>query len=295
MISVFIPTKNEERNLPECLAKLQWTDDVWVYDSGSTDATEKIAVDAGAHFIVCAQNPGNEIFGGDESAHKNRALESIAFKYPWVLHLDADERTTPELVLNMQRALVQPGDVVAYRIQRRDFWGKQWLRHVVASAFYMRLFRPQRVRFQRRINPVPIADGEVGQLNGYIEHQPFNRGVTHWLDRHNAYSTLEANEICEASRDFSWRGVLFSRDFHQRRFHQKQLFYKMPARPLVKFFLLYLGKRGFLDGVEGLRYALLQSFYELMIVVKTAELKSEKPNRLSAKTSPIAEPLAHDG
>jgi hypothetical protein len=58
----------------------------------------------------------------------------------------------------------------------------------------------------------------------------------------------------------------------ERRFHQKELFYKLPARPLAKFLLLYVAKRGFLDGQAGFTYAVLQSFYEYMIVLKTREL-----------------------
>jgi hypothetical protein len=46
----------------------------------------------------------------------------------------------------------------------------------------------------------------------------------------------------------------------------------LPARPIFKFLLLYLGKRGFLDGCAGFNYAMLQSFYEYMIVLKTKEL-----------------------
>ena len=43
---------------------------------------------------------------------------------------------------------------------------------------------------------------------------------------------------------------------------------------MVKFLLLYFLRRGFLDGEAGLRYCLLQSFYEYMIVLKTLELES---------------------
>ena len=46
----------------------------------------------------------------------------------------------------------------------------------------------------------------------------------------------------------------------------------MPARPLIKFLLLYCAKRGFLDGRAGFTYAVLQSFYEYMIVLKSLEL-----------------------
>jgi hypothetical protein len=68
----------------------------------------------------------------------------------------------------------------------------------------------------------------------------------------------------------------------ERRAHQKEAFYRMPARPLIKFLLLYIAKRGFLDGGAGLAYSVLQSFYEYMIVLKTRELG----NGLSIQPSP---------
>jgi hypothetical protein len=125
------------------------------------------------------------------------------------------------------------------------------------------------------VNPVSIANGPVGELEGFLDHYPFSKGMGHWLNRHNSYSSLEAEQIVrdrKANREFSWRVALFGRDCNDRRFHQKEIFYRMPARPLVKFLFLYVGKGGFLDGSAGLRYALLQSFYEYMIVVKTKEV-----------------------
>ena len=66
--------------------------------------------------------------------------------------------------------------------------------------------------------------------------------------------------------------AFIGKDVNLRRFHQKELFYRLPARPFLKFLLLYVCKRGFLDGIVGFRYAMLQSFYEYMIVLKTKEL-----------------------
>ena len=64
------------------------------------------------------------------------------------------------------------------------------------------------------------------------------------------------------------------KDFNQRRSYQKALFYRLPARPVVKFLLFYLIRMGFLDGVAGLRYSILQSIYEYMIVLKVKEMNS---------------------
>ena len=42
-VTAIVLTKNEEANLPDCLASLRWADEVLVVDSFSTDATVEIA------------------------------------------------------------------------------------------------------------------------------------------------------------------------------------------------------------------------------------------------------------
>jgi glycosyltransferase involved in cell wall biosynthesis len=286
MISILIPTRNEENDLPGCLDSIGWSDDIYVYDSGSTDSTAVIANRNGVHFISRPLGSGPEVFGGNEAEYKNWALANLRFKYDWVLHLDADERVTPELAASIRQAVRNPGRNVAFRIQRRDFWGSRWLKHVQASSYYLRLFRPEKIRYERLVNPVSIADGPVGELAGYLDHYPFSKGMKHWLNRHNSYSSLEAMQAVmnrAANLPFSFRTAFFGKDRNQRRFHQKEMFYRMPARPLFKFLLLYVGKRGFLDGAPGFRYAMLQSFYEYMIVLKTRELAGNAPVPFSVR------------
>jgi glycosyltransferase involved in cell wall biosynthesis len=284
LISVLILTKNEEQDLPACLESVGWCDDVCVYDSGSTDATAAVAMVAGARVVVRTGGTAGQVFGGDEAEHKNWALANIPFKYGWVLHLDADERVTPELAASIRGAVQSPGGKVAFRLRRRDFWGHRWLKHAVASSYYIRLFRPEKLRYERLINPVSIPDGPVGELSGYLDHYPFSKGMTQWLTKHNAYSSLEAQHGTRngaANQRFSLIQAFLARDPNQRRFHQKEFFYRLPARPLLKFVALYFGKRGFLDGRAGFNYAMLQSFYEYMIVLKTKELtrKASEPSQ----------------
>jgi hypothetical protein len=209
--------------------------------------------------------------------HQNWGLRNIPFRHEWVFYLDADERATPELAANLLKAVQCPAGSVAFRVQRRDFFLGTWLRHVQTSPFYLRLFRPEKMHYERLVNPVSIPDGSVGEVNGYLDHFPFSKGMGQWLERHNSYSTLEAKQIMRnrsAHASFSLKQAFVAKDFNERRFHQKELFYRMPLRPVIKFLLLYFGKRGFLDGRAGMTYAVLQSIYEYMIVLKTRELES---------------------
>lgn len=265
-ISVLILTKNEQQDLPGCLQSVSWSDDIHVYDSVSTDATVEIATLFGA---TVTQRPFD-----NWAAHQNWGLANLVFKHPWVFYIDADERMTPELVQAVQAAASSPADKVAFRLHRRDFFMGTWLQHVQTSSLYMRLFRPEKMRYERLVNPLSIADGAVGELSGYLDHFPFSKGVGHWVDRHNSYSRFEAEQIVSNRANgegFSWVKAFTAKDFHQRRYHQKELFYRLPCRPLVKFLLLYVAKRGFLDGRAGFTYAVLQAVYEYFIVLKVRE------------------------
>ena len=269
-VSVLILTKNEQQDLPGCLESVAWSDDIHVYDSFSTDRTVDIAKAFGA--TVTQRSFDNW------ASHQNWGLANLPFKHPWVFYIDADERMTPELVDAVITAVAAPEDNVAFRLQRRDFFLDTWLKHVQTSPFYMRLFRPEKMRYERLVNPISLADGPVGEVAGYLDHFPFSKGMGHWFERHNGYSRLEAEQILFNRRSqtrFSITKALTERDFHERRFHQKELFYRIPLRPLVKFLLLYVGKRGFLDGRAGIRYAMLQAIYEYMIVLKVKEREQQ--------------------
>lgn len=272
MISVLILTKNEEQDLPGCLESIKWSDDIHVFDSYSDDRTVDIAENYGA--VVTKRHFDNW------SAHQNWGLENIPFKHPWVFYIDADERMTPELAENVQKIVQNEKHYVAFRFERRDFLMDKWLKHVQPQKYSLRLFRPEKMRYERLVNPVSIVDGPIGFVEGYHDHFPFSKGFSHWFTKHNSYSSFEASQIIsnrEKQESFSIQKAFFEKDFHKRRFHQKELFYRMPARPFIKFIYLYLFKKGFLDGKAGFTYALLQSIYEYMIVLKVKEMESASP------------------
>lgn len=276
MISVLILTRNEEQDLPGCLASVSWSDDIHLFDSLSTDRTVEIARAAGATITQRAFD--------NWSAHQNWGLRNIAFKHPWVFYIDADERMTPELVTGVHEAVSNDGGNAAFRMRRRDYLDGTWLKHTQQQPYSLRLFRPEKMRYERMVNPVPIVDGSIGLAAGYLDHFPFSKGMAHWLARHNSYSTLEAEQILrnrQHGTPFSVLKAFVEPDFHRRRFHQKELFYRLPLRPLVKFLLLYVLRMGFLDGRAGLTYARLQSLYEYMIVLKTRELEAQEKRSAS--------------
>lgn len=269
MVSVLILVKNEEIDLPGCLLSVSWSNDIVVYDSCSIDRTKEIAASFGTRIV---ERPFD-----NWAAHQNWGLRNISFLYPWVFYIDADERLTPEAASELQVIASNPDPhAVAYRIRRRDYFQNRQLCYVQTSSWYIRFFRPEFVHYERLVNPITVVDGPVGDLRHPLDHYPFSKGLSHWIARHNSYSSFEAQQILQsrASQEpFSLPAAFLERDFNRRRFHQKELFYRLPARPLIKFLLLYILKRGFLDGRPGFTYAILQSIYEAMIVLKVQELE----------------------
>ncbi|MBC7914987.1 MAG: glycosyltransferase family 2 protein [Pyrinomonadaceae bacterium] len=276
MISVLILTKNEEQDLPACLASVKWCDDVHVFDSFSDDATVEIAREAGAN--VTQRKFDNW------SSHQNWGLANISFKYSWVLYIDADERVSESLYQALKSFNPESSDAVAYNIKRRDFaWNGTWLKHAQISPFYLRLFRPEKMRYERLVNPVSLPDGPTSNLDGFLDHYPFSKGFKFWIQRHIGYADLEAAtriKDIEGGTSFSLLKAFTSNDFTERRYHQKGIFYKLPGRPIIKWLYMVIWRRSFMDGSAGITYATLQAIYEYFIVLRTKELfKKERASQ----------------
>ncbi len=273
MISVLILTKNEEQDLPGCLRSVAWSDDIHVFDSESTDRTAAIAR---AHGAAVTTRP----FDG-YARQRNAALQ-LPFRHRWVLVLDADERPTPELSAELQETVRSaPETVAAFRLRRRDFLWGTWLKHAQLTPFYVRLLRPERVHYVRDINEILEVDGAIGELSAPLDHLAFSKGLNHWVAKHNVYSTKEAELLAsgDAVLAASWRQALFASNFHERRVAQKALFYKLPGRPLIKWFYMVLLRGALLDGRAGLTYATLQAFYEYLIEAKRTEILRRRAGR----------------
>jgi len=265
-VSILVLTWNEEQDLPGCLESVKGSDDIHVFDSFSTDRTVERARKAGATVT-------QRRFDGYAS-QRNAALRGLTFRHEWLLILDADERV-PEPLAEEIAAFVGAAapEVVAGRIRRRDFFMGSWLKHAQISPFIIRLVRPRRVRYEREINEVMMVDGDVQELREPFDHQPFSKGLRHWIEKHNRYSTMEAEVTTRDRPAHSVSRALFAPDFNERRYHQKGLFCKLPGRPFIKLIYMLLWRRAFLDGYPGVTYAVLQTIYEYFIVLKTHELR----------------------
>jgi glycosyltransferase involved in cell wall biosynthesis len=264
-ISVLILSLNEEANLGDCLQSCAWCDDIVVFDSYSTDRTPEIAKAKGARFIQRRFD--------NYAAQRTAALNEVEFRHPWVLMVDADERTPPELVAEMQRAVVETDpDTALFRMRRKDFFLGRWMRRCSGyPTWFGRLVRPGRVRVERDVNEEYITDGKVQHLQSHLFHYPFNNGIASWYERHNRYSSMEAlAKIRSRSATASFKSV-FSPDPIERRRAMKLFLYRVPMRPTIVFIYLYFIRLGILDGRAGLAFSRMRASYEMFIDLKVLE------------------------
>lgn len=269
MISVLILVLNEEKNLPSCLKAVRWSDDIVVLDDGSTDRTVEIAESFGARVIRHS--------AGSERSQREYSVGKIQFKYAWVFNPDADEVTSEALRDEMLRAVSDPSrDEVAYRVRFRNMFMGRWLKHsCLYPTWVVRLFKPEKISFERETNLTYKIDGKCGFLENDYYHYSFNKGLAAWFDKHNRYSDGEAIEALKFlnNRKMDWKGVFAFGDHPRHRRALKALAWYVPCRPLLVFCFLYFVRMGFLDGVAGWRYCCMRTIYEYMIDLKIAELR----------------------
>jgi len=257
MFSAVILTLNEEQNLPGCLASLAGCDDIVVLDSGSTDRTAEIARAAGARVFT---NPFQNF-----AQQRNHAQRAVAFRHPWVFHLDADERMTPELLAEARAAVATPAAAAldGFYVAPKMLWEGRWVPHCTDyPAWQARLVRAPEFAFVEVGHGQREAPGmRLGRLRASYLHDMSAGGTEAWLEKHRRYARAEAAAHAREAGGVPW-GDFFSAEKLRRRRALKRLSYALPCRPALRFLYQYVLRGGCLDGGAGLRYCRLLARYE---------------------------------
>ncbi len=298
-VSVLIPAKNEEQNLPACLASVARADEVFVVDSQSSDRSIEIAESLGATVVQFD-------FNGTWPKKKNWSLENLPFRNEWVLIVDCDERITPELWDEIAIAIQNP-DYSGYYLNRRVFFLGVWIRHGGKYPDWnLRLFKHQLGRYENlktegvrntgdnevHEHVVMSNPGTVGYLKEDMLHEDF-RDMFHWIARHNRYSNWEARvyyNILTGQDDSETIGANLFGDAVQRKRFLKKVWVRLPFKPFLRFVLFYFLRLGFLDGRAGYIYGRLLSQYEYQIGVKLYELRQFGGSLNVSKSTPATPP-----
>jgi len=247
MITAIILTKNEEKNIKDCLDSLKWADEIIIIDDYSTDQTVEIARSFGA---VIYQRKLNDNF----ASQRNFGLEMA--KGDWILFIDADERISPELKEEIELVTrnPQPNNSVSYYINRQDYLFGKLLKHgETGNIKLLRLARKGSGLWERKVHEYWNVGAYCNTpLQHALIHYP-HQTLTEFLKEINYYSDLNAKVFYEQGKKTNVWEIIFY--------------------PTGKFFVNYFVKLGFLDGTPGFLQAMLMSLHSFLTRGKLWQLQ----------------------
>ena len=240
-LSVLIIAHNEKDNIADAISSVSFADEVVVVDNGSDDDTGEIASKMGAKVIRSDENIGY-------ADAKRLGIEHCAGE--WILWLDADERISDELAEEIVGAVKNPENFAAFRMPRKSFFLKKWIRHCGWYPDYvLRLFLKNKARFSDDlVHEKVIVEGEVEKFSNPIIHHT-DPDIEHYLKKLNHYTTLGARQMAAQGKRVSALDIVI--------------------RPVATFLRMFIIKLGFLDGMHGF---VLSVFSAVHTMTKYAKL-----------------------
>jgi len=235
VLSAFVVVWNEEKRIEKCLKALDFCDEIIVIDQQSTDNTVKIAKNY-------AKVISDKHWGYPEPS---RVLGTKTAKGKWILNVDADEIITSELAEEI-REVIKKDNFDAYWIHRNSYFMNKNLKYLGADDYALRLHKKDSVIYNTNVHSYPqiISGKKENRLKYSIEHE--NVSAQRAIKKIKIYAQAHAESLQKTN---GWFRKYFG------------IFYA----PLFYFLYMYIYKKGFLDGKEGLIYCYIGFYYHLFV------------------------------
>ena len=204
MISIVVLTKNEEKNIVECLKTLEFCDEIIIIDDYSTDQT--------VEFVKKLNNPKVTIIphshGNDFSEKRNYGLSKA--KGEWIFFVDADERVSPALIFEISNITrFSEENFSGFYIRRVDvMWDKELRHGEIGSIKLLRLGKKDAGKWEGKVHEKWIVNGKIGQLKNPLLHYP-HQTVKEFLQEINFYTSLRAKELYVQGIHVYWAEIIF--------------------------------------------------------------------------------------
>lgn len=237
MISAVVLTKNEEANIVDCLETLSWCDEIIVVDDNSEDRTVEISKKLGAKVFTRGLN-------NNFSQQRNFGLEQANGE--WVLFIDADERVNEALASEIKNKILKiKNNFDGFYIKRRDFmWDKELKHGETGKIKLLRLAKREAGKWEGKVHEGWVVKGKTVRLKNHLIHYPHST-ISDFLKEINFYTDLRVKELFEKGVRADFISILFY--------------------PTAKFLQNYFFKMGFLDGVQGLVFAIMMCFHSFLV------------------------------
>jgi len=255
MLSVVILTNNEEDRVKACLESVKWADEIIIIDGGSSD-----------HTIEIAKKYTNKIIKSDNNdfaVRRNQGMKEA--KGEWVLYLDSDEEVTPGLKKEMQSIIDKDTDTdtenyVAYAIPRKNIiLGREMIHGGWWPDYVKRLFRKDAlIKWEGDLHEEPVFNGQIGHLKNPIIHYKHNN-LSEMVEKTNKWSEIEAKLLLESG-------------------HPLMSWWRFIRIMLTEAWFRIVVNRAFLDGTEGIIYAIYQVWSKFISYGKLWEMQKTRIN-----------------
>lgn len=272
-ITFIILTKNEELHLARCIKNItDIASRIVVVDSFSEDRTREIALEMGAEVY---ENP----WEGSYAKQFNWALNHTNINTSWVFRLDADEYLTEELIKELQSIDEVPENITGLIIKRRHIFLEKWVKYGVYPVPLLRLFRVGVGLCEEKWmdEHIVLKAGVTDFLKyDFVDHSL--KSFRWWLFKHIDYSYREAIDLLNIELQFLGRKNLDKENLTPK---MKKLYVRSPLfiRCVFYFFVRYIFKLGFKDGIKGLIWHFFQGlFYRMLVDVHIYRIKMECGN-----------------
>lgn len=226
--------KNEEVDIKGFLENLQsWVDEIVIVDDGSTDSTVAIIRSAGDRVKLVERKMDDE---SGFSGQRNAGID--VSESDWLIHMDIDERVTPELATEIRQKIINP-ELNALRYRRLNFF----LHHPMRGGGWQHWNNPQIARrghhhFKNRIHEECMVDGgdeRTGQLESMMWHLN-DEDYVERVSKNLRYMQKSGQEIIDKGIRVRWYHLLFY--------------------PLYRAFRSFFYDAGYREGVRGLLFSL---------------------------------------
>ncbi len=248
-LTAIVLTKNEEKNIKNCLNSLVFCDEIIVVDDFSEDKTFEIVHKFDKNIKIIQRKLNNDFAG-----QRNFGLAKS--KNEWVLFVDADEVVTNELKSEIQSLNFQKE---SYSIKRRDHFWNQELKYgeikKVRDQGIVRLVKKSSGTWMGDVHEVFHTSKITGKLNSFLDHYP-HQTIKEFINDINRYSDIRSLELFD-------RGV-------------KTNIFEIIFLPSGKFILNYIFNLGFLDGAAGFAYSFMMSFHSFLVRSKLYQMTNKK-------------------
>ncbi|NKB58919.1 MAG: glycosyltransferase [Alphaproteobacteria bacterium] len=240
-LSALVVAHNEEAQLADCLETLRFADELVVVLDKCTDGSKAIAgkftdklIEGSWDVEADRQHAGIDACGGD-----------------WILHIDADERVTPDLAQEIRTRIegTPPG---YFLIPFDNYIGDRLVRYGWGASFGVsaaaRLYTPGAKRWGNQpIHPKVTMQGERQRLQTPIIHY-HDRDISDMIQRFDRYTTMQAHGL-RAAQDIG----TFRKNFR---------------RIFTRFFKCYIQRKGYREGYYGFLIGLFAGLMPLVAYLK---------------------------